>query len=162
MSYLNRWDPVRDMVSMRDSMDRLFESFFETQQGTRQLSGWSMPLDVAENEDGFVVTASIPGIKPEDLEITYNNHTLTIKGEIKNDQNIEEARYHLRERRYGRFERSLQLPTRVNADQIEATYEAGVLSLRLPKTEEVKPRRIAIKGGEDQKMFEGSFNKSKN
>jgi HSP20 family protein len=131
-------------------------------QGSRQITGWAMPLDVVEDENGFVVKASIPGVKPEDLEITYNNHILTIKGEVKDEQNVEEARYHLRERRYGRFERSLQLPTRVDPDQIEAAYDAGVLSLRLPKAEEVKPKRIAIKGGEGQKMIEGSFNSNQN
>lgn len=131
------------------------------QQSGRQISGWSLPLDVVENEDEFVVKASIPGIQPDELDITFTNHTLTIKGEVKREEDIEESRYHLRERRYGRFERSIYLPTDVEADKIEASYNAGVLSLRLPKSEEVKPKRIAIKSGESQKMLEGRFQEGK-
>jgi HSP20 family protein len=160
MAYMSRWNPVREMLSLSDAMDRMFESFLDTQNNPRQLSGWGLPLDVAENEDVFVVKASIPGINPDELEITFTNHTLSIKGEVKSDQNIDENRYHLRERRFGRFERSIYLPTEVNADQIEAGYEAGVLTLRLPKSEEVKPKRISIKSGDNQKMLEGHFQKN--
>jgi HSP20 family protein len=161
MNNLTRWDPVRDMVNMRETMDRLFESMFDGQQVGRQIGQWGLPLDVVENEDEFVVKASIPGINPDDLEITFTDHNLTIKGEIKDDRNVEESRYHLRERRFGRFERRLYLPTEVNADQIEASYDAGVLSLRLPKSEEVKPKRISIKSGSGQKVLEGRFEKNK-
>jgi HSP20 family protein len=161
MNYLTRWDPVRDMVNMRETMDRLFESMFDGQQMSQQIGQWGLPLDVVENEGEFVVKASIPGIDPDDLDITFTDHNLTIKGEIKDDRNIEEARYHLRERRFGRFERSLYLPTNVNVEQIEATYDAGVLSLRLPKSEEVKPKRISIKSGSGQNVLEGRFEENK-
>jgi HSP20 family protein len=161
MNYMTRWNPVRDMVNMRETMDRLFDSMFEGEQVGRQIGQWGLPLDVVENEDEFVVKASIPGINPDDLEITFTDRNLTIKGEIKDDRNIEESRYHLRERRFGRFERSLYLPTEVQTDQIEATYDAGVLSLRLPKSEEVKPKRISIKTGSGQKVLEGRFEKNK-
>jgi HSP20 family protein len=97
----------------------------------------------------------VPGIKPEDLDITVTKNTLTIKGEVRQEEEKEEERYHLRERRYGRFARSITLPTSVDADEIEANYENGVLTLRLPKTEEVKPKRIEVKSGE--KLLEGQF-----
>jgi HSP20 family protein len=162
MNYLTRWDPVRDMVNMRETMDRLFESMFDGQQMSQQIGQWGLPLDVVENEGEFVVKASIPGINPDDLEITFSDHNLIIKGEIKEDRAVEESRYQLRERRFGRFERSLYLPTEVKADQIEANYDAGVLSLRLPKSEEVKPKRISIKSGSGQKVLEGHFESNKN
>jgi HSP20 family protein len=158
MAYISRWDPVREMLNMRETMDRVFENFFENNQNDRTMLSWRVPLDVVENEDEFVVKASIPGVKPEDLEITFTNHTLIIKGEVKADENFEDSRYRVRERRYGRFERSIYLPTEVNADQIEANCEAGILSLRLPKSEEVKPKRIAIRSGSSQQpVLEGHF-----
>lgn len=158
MAYLTRWDPVREMLNMRETMDRVFENFFENSASNRPVS-WGMPLDVVENEDGFVVKASIPGINPDDLEITFTDHTLHLRGEVKADENIEAARYRIRERRFGRFERSIYLPTEVNADQIEASYEAGVLTLNLPKAEEVKPKRISIRSGsaQEQRVLEGKF-----
>jgi len=101
------------------------------------------------------VKASLPGINPDDLEITFNERTLTIKGEFKAEETKEDVHYHLRERRYGSFARSLTLPTPVKSDAIEARYDAGVLTLRLPKTEEVKARRITVRSGEAPKMIEG-------
>jgi len=156
MNSISRWDPFRDMWNMRRMMDQVFDSAFDRQLADWQPEVWGLALDVTENEDGYVVKASIPGIKPDDLEITYSDDTLTIKGEIKEDKNVEEERYHLRERRYGKFTRSIALPARVNSDQIQAHYDAGVLTLNLPKSEEVKPKRIAIQSGSD-KMLEGKF-----
>lgn len=153
---LARWDPFRDFLTLRHSMDRLFDRFFEDSNYWQTVS-WSMPLDVIERDDEFVVKASLPGINPDDLEITYSDNVLTIKGEIKREEEVEEARYHLRERRYGSFSRSISLPTRIDADQIEANYESGELHLRLPKTEEVRPKRIQIQAGSPQKMIEGQF-----
>ncbi len=97
----------------------------------------------------------MPGIDPDDLDITVTKNTLVIKGEMRKEEETEEERYHLRERRYGRFARSITLPTSVDADHIEANYENGVLILYLPKTEEMKPKRIEVHSGE--KMLEGAF-----
>ncbi len=144
---LNRYDPFQEMMTLRRAVDRLFDSTTNSESGWQPASAWGLALDVIENQDAFMVKASIPGINPDDLEITYNNDTLTIKGEIKADETVEEAAYHLRERRFGTFSRSLILPYKVNADAIEAAYHAGVLTLTLPKAEEVKPKRIAIKAG---------------
>ncbi len=115
---------------------------------------WGLAVDVVENKDDFIVKASVPGINPDDLDISYADDTLTIKGEIKSDNEVKENQYHLRERRYGSFTRSISLPTKIKGDAIEASYQNGVITLRLPKAEEVKPKRIAIKVG-DQKMIEG-------
>ena len=155
---LTRFDPFQEMLTLRRAVDRLFDSTVGT-DGQQQLNAWGLALDVIENEDAFVVKASVPGINPDDIEITYNNDTLTIKGEIKAEETVDEAAYHLRERRYGTFSRSLILPYKVNAEAIDAAYNAGVLTLTLPKAEEVKPKRIAIKAG-GPVMIEGKTSKS--
>lgn len=146
MSDMIRWDPYRELVSMRDLMDRLFDRTLTS--ASNWTPDWNLALDVAENADEFVVKASIPGINPDNLEITYNDRQLTIKGEVQEEQEVEETRYHLRERRFGSFSRSLSLPSSINSDQIKASYEAGVLTLHLPKTPEAKPRRIEIQSSD--------------
>ncbi len=151
---LTRWDPFREIMSIRNTMDRLFDSVLSGSTSIWQPTVWDLALDVAESDDEYVVKASIPGINPDDLEITYSNNTLTIKGEVKEDKELEQAHYHLRERRCGSFARSVTLPAGIEADKIEATYEAGVLKLRLPKAEEVRPKKIAIKTGEKPKVIE--------
>jgi HSP20 family protein len=153
--YLSNWDPFRELWNMRRVMNRFVDEAFD-----RQVSGWApeewgLALDVTENPDRFLVKASIPGINPDDLEITFNNDVLTIKGEIQSEEESDQNHYHLRERRFGRFSRSLTLPTKVAADKIGANYEAGVLTLSLPKAEEVKPKRIAIQAGTGAKTIEG-------
>ena len=149
---LTRWDPFRDMLSMRRAMDRLFDRALEPSWSESPV--WDLALDVVENKDEFLVKASLPGINPDDLEITFTDNVLTIKGETKEDKEVKEEQYHLRERRQGIFSRSISLPNRVKADAIEASYDAGVLTLKLPKVEEVKPKRIAIKI-DGAKMIEG-------
>jgi HSP20 family protein len=143
---LSRWDPFREMVSMRRAVDRLIEN----SMGNEELNQaeWSLPLDVVEKGDAYLVKASVPGIKPDQLEITYNKGLLTIKGEVRDETETDQGEYHLRERRYGTFSRTIALPSTVNAEDIQANYENGVLMLKLPLAEEIKPRRIAIKSGE--------------
>ncbi len=150
---LTRWDPFQEMLNLRRTVDRLFDNA-SPDRDWAQPSMWGLAVDMVENQDDFVVKASIPGIHPDDLDISYSDDTLTIKGEIKEDKEVKEDQYHLRERRYGSFTRSITLPTKIKGDKIEATYQNGVVTLRLPKAEEVKPKRIAIKVG-DQKMIEG-------
>ena len=149
---LTRWDPFRDMLSMRRAMDRLFDRALEPSWS--ETPAWDLALDVVENKDEFLVKASLPGINPDDLEITFTDNVLTIKGETKEDKEVKEEQYHLRERRQGMFSRSISLPNRVKSDAIEASYDAGVLTLKLPKIEEVKPKRIAINIS-GSKMIEG-------
>ena len=148
---LTRWDPFREMVGMRRAMDRLIENSFGSELGEE--TTWGLPLDVVEEEDFYLIRASVPGIKPDQLDITYNKGSLTIKGEIKDDSDQTQGKYHLRERRYGMFTRTISLPTSVNPENIQASYDDGVLTLRLPKSEDVKPRRIPIHAG--QKAIDG-------
>lgn len=163
MSNLTRWDPWREMMSLRSSMDRLFdETFFGRQADWEGQLSWSPALDVSETADEYQVKASLPGIEPDDLEITYNNNLLTIKGEMQSEREVEEQRYHLRERRSGSFSRSISLPSTVDAEHIQASYTAGVLTLHLPKLEEAKPRRIQVRSGESPKMIEGKSRDIKN
>ncbi len=149
---LSRWDPFREMVSMRRAVDRLIENSVGSEEWNQQLE-WSLPLDVVENEDAYVVKASIPGIKPEDLEITYNKGMLTIKGEVKDETETTKGEYHLRERRYGVFSRSISLPATVKADDIQASVENGTLTLKMPLAEEIKPKRIPINSASETKVI---------
>ncbi len=152
---LTRWDPVQEMLNLRRTVDRFFDNV-SPDRDWQQPSMWGLAVDLVENKDDFVVKASIPGINPDDLDISYSDDTLTIKGEIKEEKDVKEDQYHMRERRYGSFMRSITLPTKIKGDAIEANYQNGVVTLRLPKAEEVKPKRIAIKVN-DQKMNEGKL-----
>jgi len=147
MANLVRWDPFRDTVSLRDAMDRLFEeSFVRPRSWLAPSEGVAtLALDVHESNDDVTVRASIPGVKPEDIDISITGDTLTIKGETHEEKETEEGNYHMRERRYGAFQRSTSLPTLVNADKAQAEFENGVLTLTLPKVEAVKPKSIKIK-----------------
>lgn len=155
MNSLTRWEPFRDMMTLRHSMDRLFDDAFQSmdaRNGGNGSSMFSLALDVSENENEYVVKASVPGIAEEDLEITLDNHVLTIGGEFKSEEESEDVRYHLRERRYGKFSRSITLPAAVNEESIEANFENGVLTVHVPKAEEAKPKRIAVRSN---KTIEG-------
>ena len=151
---LTRWDPLREMMGLRRAMDRLFDSAMVGAPSWEGTSRWELALDVSESDDAYQVKASLPGIDPEDIDITYNANTLTIKGEIKEEKEVEEARYHVRERRFGSFSRSISLPSAIDASGIQANYDKGVLKLNLPKAEEAKPKRIEIKTTE---MIEGEM-----
>lgn len=158
MANITRFDPVGEMVSLRSAMDRLFEDSFVSPMGWRTLSGGESvtpAIDVHETADDLVVTAVLPGVKPEDVEITMTGQTLTLRGELKADDEVERDQYLYRERRYGSFSRSLQLPVRVEGDQAEATFTDGILRLRIPKAEEVKPRQIRINAGGNGQAITG-------
>ena len=147
MASIVRWDPVRDMVSLREAMDRLFEDSFVRPRGRLAVAEGmgTLALDVFESDDNVTVRASIPGVKPEDIEISVTGETLTIKGETLEEKEEKTGNYHLRERRSGALQRSITLPTLVNADKAQAEFEHGVLTLTLPKVEAVKPKSIKIK-----------------
>jgi HSP20 family protein len=135
---LTRWDPFQEMLNLRRTVDRLFDNV-NPDNSWAQSTTWGLAVDVVENKDSFIIKASVPGINPDDLDISYADDTLTIKGEIKSENELKENQYHIRERRYGSFSRSISLPAKIKADAIEASYQNGVLSLRLPKSEEEKP-----------------------
>jgi len=145
MRMIVRRDPMlREMAAWRNAMDRVFENVAEQNYWNRTAS-WALALDVAETEDNFLVKASVPGINPDDLDITLTDNVLTIRGEIPENTELENVQWHLEERRAGSFQRSITLPTPVDASGIEATYVDGVLSLNVPKVEEIKPKRIEVK-----------------
>jgi HSP20 family protein len=148
MNNLTRWEPYRELATMRQMMDRMLDDeFFKPFNSMWERGGQaaSLALDVAEKDDAYVVKASLPGVNPEEVEITLTDNVLTIRGETKEDKDIKQENYRLRERRFGSFARSVTLPNPVNADQIEAVNENGVLTLTLPKAESVKPRKIEVK-----------------
>ena len=142
MTKLVRWTPFRTSVNMFDEFDRLFDSALPNTIASRE---WGVAVDVVENGDGYTVKATVPGIDVNDLEITLEDNVLTLKGEMKADEISEDSQYHVRERRFGSFSRRVRFPVLVNSDAVEASYENGILTLTVPKAEEVKPRRIEIK-----------------
>jgi HSP20 family protein len=147
MANITRYDPLGEMVSLRSAMDRLFEDSFVSPLTWRTIGSsetLTPPIDVHETADELVVTAALPGIKADDVEITMTGQTLTLRGEFKADEEVTREQYLYRERRYGSFSRTLQLPVRVQGDRAQATFEDGVLALHIPKAEEVKPRQIRI------------------
>jgi HSP20 family protein len=146
MNALSRWEPVREMQTMRSLMDRFFdEPFFGAPQlWSQRGEGFPLALDMIEEEGQYIVKASMPGVEPDQVEITLTDNVLTIKGETKSESENDRSNYHVRERHYGSFVRHLTLPAAVDAEHVEATHENGVLTLRLPKTEAAKPKKIAI------------------
>ncbi|HCB01040.1 MAG TPA: heat-shock protein Hsp20 [Anaerolineae bacterium] len=145
MSSIIRWEPAREMMTLREAMDRLFDDAF-----TRPLSlnngNWSVPaVDMYQTDNEVVVKAALPGIKADEVQINVTGEVLTLKGETKHEEEKKEKAYHLREQRWGSFERSIVLPTEVVADKAKADFENGVLTITLPKAEEVKPKTISIK-----------------
>ncbi len=144
MSALIRWNPIREMARTQDLVERLFEEGFLTPGYRRNEMAGLMPVDVYETQDEYVVRSLVAGVKPENIEITYENGVLTIRGEITEEKEVEGQRL-IQELGYGRFARSISLPTDVKADQIQANLKDGVLTLHVPKAEETKPRKIEVK-----------------
>ncbi|MGL4649277.1 MAG: Hsp20/alpha crystallin family protein [Caldilineaceae bacterium] len=157
MSTLMRWDPSRDLLTMRSMMDRIVNEGIGSQsaQWQRAGEGMALALDVAEEDDTYIVKASLPGVKPEEIDVTLADNVLTIRGELKADEEIKDERYHVRERRWGTYMRSVTLPAPVNQEQIDANFEHGVLTLRLPKSEAVKPRRINVRSSIEGQSVNG-------
>ena len=143
MKNIVRWTPSREMSSLWNAFDRMFEDSYLMPNDQTPRS-WGLAVDVAENDNAYVVKASVPGVSPDEIEITMEKNVLTISGESRADETINHEEYRLRERRYGTFSRSIRFPAEVNSDSIEASYESGVLTLMVPKTEEVKPKKIAV------------------
>ncbi len=158
MANLIRRDPVSEMLSWNRAMERMLDQFYgDNELGFSDQINLRVPLDVIENDDEYLIKADVAGLDPEKVEITYTNNTLTIKGEVSDErEEVEEkGHYHLRERRYGSFTRSITMPGSVDTEHIEAETKNGVLELRLPKKEEVKPKRIEVKVKSGGKVIEG-------
>ncbi|HEY8491007.1 MAG TPA: Hsp20/alpha crystallin family protein [Dehalococcoidia bacterium] len=147
MAGLIRWDPFSEIQQMRETVDRLFEELWPFRwsggNGSAQPYGY-VPVDVRETDEAVEVLASLPGVRPEDVDVQVHGNTVTIKGRVEEEQQEQGATYLRRERRSGAFLRSLALPAEVDADRAEATVEHGVLRLRLPKAEAARPKTIKV------------------
>lgn len=145
-----RWDPFRDLLSIQEEMNQLFNRAFGRtfgEGGEAPARVWAPALDISERKDAYVVTVEVPGVKQDDIDITLEDGLLTISGERKQVQESSDEQFHRVERRYGAFRRSITLPSQVQADAIEASYENGVLEVLLPKAEEAKPKKITVRSG---------------
>jgi HSP20 family protein len=144
MANLIRFEPMREMVRMSDAMDRLFDNLYG--RGWRDGDLFESPsVDMYQTENDIVVKASLPGMKADDIQISVVGDVLTLRGEVHAEEEINEASYHIHERRSGSFARSLPLPTSVQSDRAKAEFENGVLTLTLPKAEEMRPKTITVK-----------------
>ena len=155
MTTMMRWDPFQDLRSAQDEMAQMTPMLAHAlglharQQGNDRAmtTAWAPALDISERKDAYLVTVEVPGVEAEDLDITMEDGLLTIKGERQFTSESSEQQFHRVERRYGAFRRSITLPAQVQADQIEATFDNGVLQIVVPKAEEAKPKRIQVRPG---------------
>ena len=145
MSNLTRWEPVREMMTLREAMDRLFDDAFTRPLSVRD-GGWSTPaVDMYQTDNDVVVKAALPGFKADDVQINVTGDVLTIRGDLKHEEEQKEKSWHIREQRWGSFERSIALPTDVVSDKAQADFDNGILTITLPKAEKVKPKTITVK-----------------
>ena len=155
---LVRWQPVRELSSLQNDMNRLFNTFFDTPtagNGGSAQRRWIPAMDLVETDDHFVLKADLPGLTEQDVSIDVEGDVLTVSGERK-AENEEKGDGYLRvERSYGAFRRSLTLPEGVEPDAVTASFERGVLEIRIPKPEQRKPRRVAIQVGDRPAAIEG-------
>lgn len=154
---LVRWEPLREMATLQNEVNRLFGTFFDTP--TTAVSGngvrrWMPAMDLVETEEHFVLRADLPGLGEDDVAIEVQDRTLTLSGERKAEHESKGEGYYRLERASGTFARSLTLPEGVDADAISASFDRGVLEVRIPKPEERKPRRVAIQVGDAPKTIE--------
>jgi len=140
---LIRWDPWHEMSSLRDDMDRLFDSMTGRYPREREAL-WAPPLDIEETKESIIVRTELPGMKREDIKISVHGDQLTISGERRHEAEQKERTFHRIERAYGKFQRTLVLPADVNGSKARASYKNGILELILPKSEEAKAHEIAI------------------
>ena len=146
MASLIKWEPFGDLISLREAMDRLFEESFVRMRGLPSPFGAeALAVDMYETGDSVVVKTGVPGVKPEDIDITISGDVLSIKGKATAEEKVEKDRYIRQERRYGAFQRSVRLPGSLVLDKAEATFENGMLTLIIPKSEEAKPKTIKVK-----------------
>lgn len=144
---ITRWDPFKDLISLREKMNKLFEDSMSRSQADDQdfsVGAWKPSVDIYETADKMVLVADLPGIKQEDIELKVENNLLTIRGERKMDKEIKQEDFHRIERAYGSFSRSFTLPATIDIDKIKAEHRNGILQVILPKKEETKAKKIKI------------------
>jgi HSP20 family protein len=155
---LVRWEPVRELSSLQNDMNRLFNTFFDTPTGGNGGSAprrWMPAMDLVETDDHFVLKADLPGLSEDDVHIDVEDNILTVSGERKAEHEDKREGYVRVERSYGSFRRSLTLPEGVEPEAVSASFDRGVLEVRIPKPEERKPRRVAIQVGSGPAQIEG-------
>ena len=140
-----RWQPNSNLFDLRRDMNRLFEGFWGDDENPLPMTQWAPATDLVEKEDEFVLTAELPGMTQKDISVTITNNVVTIKGEKKQESENKEGSVHRTERTYGGFSRSFTLPAGARTEKVDASYRDGVLSLRIPKAEEAKPKQIEVK-----------------
>ena len=158
MATVTRWDPFQDVLSLREAMNQLMEESFVRPAVAQSGKNFVPALDFSENAEGYLVEAALPGVKPEDVEVTVENNVLTIRGETRQEVDEQKRNFHRIERRFGSFQRTIGLPTTVKADAIQASLTNGVLRLEIPKAEEVKPRKISVNVGQNKTIEVGKNN----
>jgi HSP20 family protein len=143
---ITRWRPFRDLMSVQDEMNRLFDDLFGRPVMRRDWTeeAWCPCVDVSETKDSVIINTEIPGMPRDDVKVSIQDNVLTLSGEKKQEKEEKDANYHRMERSYGSFSRSFTLPTSVKADKVKAAYKDGILRITLPKSEEVKPKQIPI------------------
>ena len=140
---LSNWSPLDRLASLRDEMDRLFDFAWPTRD-SGLFSGWSPALDVHDEKDNFVVHVELPGMKKEEIDISLHDGVLTVSGERKHEREKKDGELFRSERYFGKFQRSVTLPARVDGGKVKANYKDGILTINLPKAEEAKPKQIAV------------------
>ena len=154
-----RWEPLRELTTLQNEMNRLFGTVFDTptQPNGGTMRRWMPAMDLVETEQHFVLHADLPGLSEEDVNIEVEDRVLTVSGERKATHEVTKEGYHRVERAFGTFSRSLTLPKGVNPDAVAASFDRGVLEVHIPKPEQAKPRRISINAGAggEQKVIEG-------
>jgi HSP20 family protein len=142
---VTNWPSIGRLSDLREEIDRLFEMPLAGMTGTSPwMSGWTPALDVYEDKDQFVVKAEVPGMKKEDIDVSLHEGSLTVSGERKSEHETDEAGVYRSERFFGRFQRTVDLPTGVDPGRVKADYRDGILTITLPKVEEAKPKKISV------------------
>src|SRR3954467_14342450 len=153
-----RWEPLRELSTLQNEMNRLFSTAFDApapSNGGGAARRWLPAMDLVETEDHFVLRADLPGMSEENVNIEVEDRVLTVSGERKAEHETSKEGYHRVERAFGAFSRSLTLPEGVDPEAVEASFDRGVLEIRIPKPEQRKPRKISIGVGDTPKTIEG-------
>jgi HSP20 family protein len=148
---LVRWNPWSELFDLHSQMDSLFGQVLDSGRPATQFAG--LPVDIRQSDEGFTIEASVPGFRPEDVEVTVDNGVLTLRGEHREETDAGKGEYVRRERRMTSFYRQIGLPQDVRADDISATFENGVLSLQLPRMEKPQPKRIPVTPSAEAKVI---------
>lgn len=159
MTFVTRWDPFREMNSLQQNLNRLFQANSDLNRGQDELmtTGSFVPaVDIYEDEHNITLKMEVPGIEQKDIDIRLENNTLTVRGERKFETSEKEENFHRIERRYGSFSRSFTLPNTVDSEKVTADYVNGILQVRLAKRAEAKPKQIKVNVGSGQKQVQSS------